>query len=45
MMNIFDYGKGVHTRLIAWKAKMKDLRLNAESHGYKKEKVCPTTKV
>jgi hypothetical protein len=36
-MNTIDYGKAVQTRLIAWKAKMRNLTLNAESHGYKKE--------
>jgi hypothetical protein len=41
-MNAIDYGKGAQTRLIAWKAKMRNLTLNAESHEYKKEeKVLP----
>ncbi|HSO61092.1 MAG TPA: hypothetical protein VLR50_08680 [Desulfobacterales bacterium] len=35
--NAIDYGKGVDTRLIAWRTKMRNLTLNAESHGYKKE--------
>jgi hypothetical protein len=36
-MNAIDYGKGVQTKLIAWKAKMKNLTLNTGSDGYKKE--------
>ena len=42
IMNAIDYKKGGQTRLIAWKAKMRNLTFNAESHGYKKEeKVLP----
>jgi hypothetical protein len=39
-MNTIDYGKDMQTRMIAWKAKMKDITLKVVSHGSKEKVSC-----